>query len=103
MFQASGNMSIYMEEVMRFLIVAVGLLFAVPSQSIAQDFNYTPGWSNTQNFNRLYKRSRPQSGRRLPPCTVALLSPSDRRRMERQYGQIARSSGERQAALWAQK
>lgn len=86
--------------------LAMTLALAIAAPAVAQDFNYTPGWSNTQNFNRLHERggsSKKSRQKALPGCTIDLVSSRDRRRMEAEYNRIVRTSGSRKADAWAQQ
>ncbi|PZO64183.1 MAG: hypothetical protein DI498_11745 [Paracoccus denitrificans] len=74
------------------MTVVIGLLC---TPAVGQDFNYTPGWANTHNFNQLHNRSSGKSkatgkqtgtrqGKRQQVCQLEMLSKSDQRRIEQQ-------------------
>lgn len=74
---------------LKAIALATAALIYVPAS--AQDFNYTPGWSNTQNFNRLHGRSGTSNQRRnLQPCRFNMLPlPEQRQLQQRAHTRIA--------------
>lgn len=86
---------------MRSTLFALSLVVVFSSPILAQDFNYTPGWSNTQNFNRLHKRSSDASQpRQLELCRFNMLPRSEQRLLQQRALAKIDEVGEQAAMPW---
>ncbi|PZO64184.1 MAG: hypothetical protein DI498_11750 [Paracoccus denitrificans] len=86
------------------VMVVIGLMC---TPAVGQDFNYTPGWANTHNFNQLHNRSSGKSkatgkrkAKRLEVCRYDMLSASERRVMERQGRAKIAELGQERGLKW---
>lgn len=86
---------------MRPTLLVLSFVLSLPVSVLAQDFNYTPGWSNTQNFNRLRERlsDASQLGQ-LELCRFDMLPRSEQRRLQQRALAKIDEVGEQAAMPW---
>ena len=84
----------------RLAAMFAAMAIAVPA--LAQDFNYTPGWSNTHNFNRLHERGtgKSRTNKHLKPCRFDMLPTSQQRALQKQATAKIAEVGRKAAMPW---